>query len=204
MMSNNLTAKIQADDELNKKRLALVKSEQLEGVKLSKFSGQGDQRYLNYYGFYQEFQELVMQKAYSDSTKLRYLRQYLEGDALDIVKNYHAGSELSIAYKALDDVYGRSDMVIRECIKGIQKLPRLTSDDNTRANKTFLYKITTILSTLRCYNFNVDNDEAENFTFMISIEEKLPHDTFLKWEDYKSELKSKKENVTLNVFTTFF
>ena len=33
MISNNLTAKIQADDELNKKRLALVKSEQLEGVK---------------------------------------------------------------------------------------------------------------------------------------------------------------------------
>ena len=49
MISNNLTAKTQADDELNKKRLALVKSEQLEGVKLSKFSGQRDQRYLNYY-----------------------------------------------------------------------------------------------------------------------------------------------------------
>ena len=101
----------------------MVKSEQLEGVKLSKFSGQGDQRYLNYYGFYQEFQELVMQKAYSDSTKLRYLKQYLEGDALDIVKNYHAGSELPIAYKALDDVYGRADMVIRECIKGIENYP---------------------------------------------------------------------------------
>ena len=82
-------------------------------------------------------------------------------------------------------------------IKSIQKLPRLTSDNNTRANKTFLYKITTNLSTLRCYNFNVDNDEAENSTFIISIEEKLPHDTFLKWEDYKSELKSKKEIVTL-------
>ena len=39
---------------------------------------------------------------------------------------------------------------------------------------------------------------------MISIEEKLPHDTFLKWEDYKSELKSNKKNVTLNDFTIFF
>ena len=63
MVSNNLTAKIQATDELNKKRLALVKSEQLEGVKLSKLNGQADYRYLNYYGFYQEFNELVMQKA---------------------------------------------------------------------------------------------------------------------------------------------
>ena len=119
-VSNNLAAKMQAADEFNKKRLALVKSEQLEGVKLSKFNGQGDQRYLNYYGFFQEFNELVMQKAYSDATKLRYIKQYLEGDALDIVKNYHAGSELSIAYKALDDVYGRADMVIGECIKSIQ------------------------------------------------------------------------------------
>ena len=39
MVSNSLRAKTQAEDELNKKRLALVKSEQLEGVKLSKFSG---------------------------------------------------------------------------------------------------------------------------------------------------------------------
>ena len=52
-----------------------------------------------------------MQISYSDSTKSRFLKQYLEGDALDIVKNYHAGSELPIAYKALDDVYGRADMV---------------------------------------------------------------------------------------------
>ena len=101
MVSNNLTAKIQAVDELNKKRLALVKSEQLEGVKLSKLNGQGDQRYLNYYGFYQEFNELVMKKAYSDATKLRYLKQYLEGDALDIVKNYHAGMNYPSPIKPL-------------------------------------------------------------------------------------------------------
>ena len=40
-------------DGLNKKIFALVKGKQLEGMKLSKLSGQGDQRYLNYYGFFQ-------------------------------------------------------------------------------------------------------------------------------------------------------
>ena len=60
---------------------------------------------------------MLMQKPYSDSNKLRYPKQYLEGDALDIIQNYHAGSELSIVIEALDDVYGRADMVIRECIK---------------------------------------------------------------------------------------
>ena len=64
---------IQPADGLNKKTLALVKNEQLEELKLSKFNGQGRQRYLNYYAFYQEFDKLVMQKPYSDSSKLRYL-----------------------------------------------------------------------------------------------------------------------------------
>ena len=65
-------------------------------------------------------------------------------------------------------------MVIREYINGIQKLPRLTTDHNTKANNTSYTKIPTRLSTLRCYNFNVDKDEAESSTFMISIEDKLP------------------------------
>ena len=80
-------------------------------------------------------------------------------------------------------------MVIRECIKSIQKLEALRSEHNVKANKNFLYKITTNVSTLRCYNFDIDNNEMENSTLMISIEEKLPHETFMKWEDKKSELK---------------
>ena len=39
---------------------------------------------------------------------------------------------------------------------------------------------------------------------MIFIEEILPHDTFLKWEDYKSELKKNKKKVTLDAFTILF
>ena len=203
-LSNKITSKQEAMEEKNKKKLALSKGEQLEGVKLSKFSGQGDQKFLSYYGFYQEFSELVLSKPYSDSTKLRYLKQYLEGDAKDIVKNYHSGEELATAFKALDEVYGRSDMVIRECIKSIQKLEALRSEHNVKANKNFLYKITTNVSTLRCYNFDIDNNETENSTLMISIEEKLPHETFMKWEDKKSELKKEGQKVTIDAFLNFF
>ena len=113
------------------------------------------------------------------------MKQYLEGDAVQIVKNYHSGTELRIAMNALDEVYGRSDMVIRETLKSIQKLSPMTTEHNLKANKSFLYKITTILSTLRCYNFEIDNDQSENSTIMIPIEEKLPQETFLKWEDWK-------------------
>ena len=203
-LSNMITSKQEAMEERNKKKLALSKSEQLEGVKLSKFSGVGDQKFLNYYGFYQEFTELVLSKPYSDSTKLRYLKQYLEGDAKDIVKNYHSGEELATAFKALDEVYGRSDMVIRECIKSIQKLEPLRSEHNIKANKNFLYKITTNVSTLRCYNFDIDNNETENSTLMISIEEKLPHETFMKWEDKKAEMRNDRQKITIDAFLTFF
>ena len=203
-LSNMITSKQEAMEERNKKKLALSKSEQLEGVKLSKFSGVGDQKFLNYYGFYQEFTELVLSKPYSDSTKLRYLKQYLEGDAKDIVKNYHSGEELATAFKALDEVYGRADMVIRECIKSIQKLEPLRSEHNIKANKNFLYKITTNVSTLRCYNFDIDNNETENSTLMISIEEKLPHETFMKWEDKKAEMRNDRQKITIDAFLTFF
>ena len=88
--------------------------------------------------------------------------------------------------------------------KRINKLPRLTIDHNIKANKTFLYKTTTNLSTLGCHYFNVDNYEAENSTFMISIDKKVPQDIFLKWKDYKSKLKTNKKKVTSGAFTTFF
>ena len=74
-------------------------------------------------------------------------------------------------------------MVIRETLKFIQKLSPMTTEHNLKANKSFLYKITTILSTLKCYNFEINNDQSENSTIMISIEEKLPQETFMKWED---------------------
>ena len=106
-------------EELENERLALCKSEKLEGLKISKLNGSGDNTFLQYYSFYIEFTELAMDKQYSDSTKLRYLKQYLDGDALDIVKNYHSGTEQAAAFKALDNQYGRSEMVIRECIQSI-------------------------------------------------------------------------------------
>ena len=188
--ANLIFCKIKANEEKMKQKMALAKSEQLEGMKLSKFSGTGEQKFLNYYSFYQELSELVLSKPYSDSTKLRYLKQYVESDAREIVKNYHSGTELRTALNALEETYGRSDMVIRETLKSIQKLQALTMEHNVKANKTFLYKITTIVSTLKVHNFEIDSDQSENSAFMINIEEKLPQETFLKWEDRKMDLKN--------------
>ena len=199
--SNRINSKIQYMEELEKKKMALSKSEQLEGLKITKFNGMGDSKFLNYYSFYTEFTELVMDKPYSDSTKLRYLKQYLEGEAKDIIKNYHSGMELNAAFKALDDQYGRAEMVIRECIKSIQKLEPLRSELDIKNSKNFLYKLTTNISTLKVYNFDLDSSVE---TFMLSVEEKLDRQSSLKWQDRKMELKKSDEPVTIDEFITFF
>ena len=39
---------------------------------------------------------------------------------------------------------------------------------------------------------------------MINIEEKLPQETFLKWEDRKMEIKKSRRNVSIEEFIQFF
>ena len=45
--SNRINSKIQYMEELEKKKMALSKSEQLEGLKITKFNGMGDSKFLN-------------------------------------------------------------------------------------------------------------------------------------------------------------
>ena len=48
-ITNNLIAKLSYEEDLNKKKLNLQRSEKLEATKLEKFSGQGENRFLKYY-----------------------------------------------------------------------------------------------------------------------------------------------------------
>ena len=84
----------------------MVKSETLESVKLEKFFGQGDNKYSKYYVWFTEFSELLLEKEYSESVKLKYLKQYTEKEAHDLVKNYHHPQELLAAFETLEDHYG--------------------------------------------------------------------------------------------------
>ena len=203
-VSNMLEAKLKLTDEKTKKKLALTKSEQLEGMKLQKFSGIGDKRYLNYYNFYQEFKEIVLQKQYSDSTKLKYLKQYTEKDAYDLVKNYHSGKELMIAFKTLDDHYGRADMVIRESLRNLKAIEPVKNVTDIRANRKILSIINTNISTLRCYNFDLEGSEVENSTSLIEMEEKVPHKIYIKWEQEKASLKRQDRKITIQGFINLY
>ena len=60
---------------------------------------------------------------------------------------------------------------------------------------------TTNLSTLKEYNFDVENSVE---FFMLKIEENLGIESSFKWEDKTAELKKENEMVTIEIFVNFF
>ena len=146
---------------------------------------------------------MVLKKEYSDASKLRYVKQYTTGDANDLVKNYHLGQELPTVLKVLDETYGKSDMVIRESLKNIRKLPTVANEKNVKANKNLIAQLNTILSTLKVYNYETEN-EVENSTFLIDMEAKVPYNTYIEWEKQKVILKSNNETISLQKFIDFY
>jgi len=203
-ITNGLDAIIKQEEENKKKQLALAKTESLEAVKIEKFSGQGDNKYLRYYIWYTEFSELVLKKEYTDSIKLKFLKQYTEKDAHELVKNYHHPQELKTAFKTLDDHYGKPSMVIRESLRNLRLMEVVKSINDIKANRALLSKINTNISTLKCYNFELEGDDVENSSFLIEIEEKVPHIVYTKWEEEKVRLKSEEEDITINGFIQFY
>ena len=184
--------------------MALAKSESLEAVNIEQFSGQGDNKYLKYYIWYTEFSELVLKKEYSDNVKLKFLKQYTEKDANDLVKNYHHPQELITAFKTLDNHYGKPSMVIRESLRNLKTMETVRSINDIKSNRALLNKINTNISTLRCYNFNLEGDDVENSSFLIEIEEKILHIAYNKWEEENDILKEEGTEITIERFIKFY
>ena len=201
---HGLEASVKQEEEIKKKKIALAKSETLESVKLEKFSGQGDNKYLKYYVWFTEFCELVMKKEYSESVKLKYLKQYTEKEAHDLVKNYHHPQELKAAFETLDDHYGKPTMVIRESLRNLRTMETVKSINDVKANRNLLSKINTNISTLKCYNFDLEGDDIENSSFLIEMEEKIPHIAYTKWEEEKIKIKAEGEEISIEGFIRFY
>ena len=201
---HGLEASVKQEEEIKKKKIALAKSETLESVKLEKFSGQGDNKYLKYYVWFTEFSELVMKKEYSESVKLKYLKQYTEKEAHDLVKNYHHPQELRAAFETLDDHYGKPTMVIRESLRNLRTMEAVKSINDVKANRNLLSKINTNISTLKCYNFDLEGDDIENSSFLIEMEEKIPHIAYTKWEEEKIKIKAEGEEISIEGFIRFY
>ena len=67
--------------------------------------------------------------------------------------------------------------------KNLKSLDPVKNERDIVRNRKFFNMIKTNISTLVCYNLNLNLDETGNSSFLIGIEEKVPHATFIKWEE---------------------
>ena len=108
------------------------------------------------------------------------------------------------AFTALDEHYGKPSMVIRECLRNLRSMNTVKSIYDIKANRQLLATINTNISTLKCYNFKLEEDDVENSTFLIEMEEKIPHSTYIKWEEEKIQLKNRAETISIDKFIDFY
>ena len=58
-------------------------------------------------------------------------------------------------------------------------------EHNVRANRAFLYEITTIVPTFKVHNVKSDSDQSEYSAFIINVLEKLPNRSSLNGKTRK-------------------
>ena len=133
----------------------------------------------------------------SSNSKLRYLKQYTTGTAHQLIKSFHLGEELEDAIKVLEETFGKSENIFRECLRKSRSLPPVSTERNTKASRNFLTSIITIVSTLKAYNFDEFKDDIDNSTILVDIESKIPYNTYYEGEKLKKQLTRDKENITM-------
>ena len=102
------------------------------------FSGDTNQKYLDWYVFSSEFNAQVLSKDYSEIDKLRILKQNVKGDAFELIKNFHKPEEAMLAFRLLDTTYGDSDMVIRECVSNLHRLKPVFTESDIKGSKALV------------------------------------------------------------------
>ena len=50
----------------------------------------------------------------------------------------------------------------------------------------------------------MEGDDIENSSFLIEMEEKIPHIAYTKWEEEKNRLKAQEEEISIEGFIRFY
>lgn len=78
------------------------------------------------------------------------------------------------------------------------------SINDVKADRNLLSKIITDISTFKCYIFDLEGDDIENSSFLIEMEEKIPHIAYTKWEEEKVRIKAEGEEISIEGFIKFY
>merc|ERR1712148_99654 len=89
-------------------------------------------------------------------------------------------------------------------LRNLRMIETVKSINDVKSNRALLSEINTNISTLRCYNFDLEGDDIENSPFLIEMEEKIPHIAYTKWEEEKIRLKAEEEEISIEGFIRFY
>ena len=97
-------------------------------------------------------------------------------------------------------------MVVKETFRNMRAMEPVKSHYDIKANRKLLNEINTNISTLKCYNVDLTgpDGETENSTFLVDMEEKIPHNTYIKWEEEKEKIKQSAKIITIEAFLDFY
>merc|ERR1712148_100485 len=89
-------------------------------------------------------------------------------------------------------------------LRNLRMIETVKSINDVKSKRASISKINTNISTLRCYNFDLEGDDIENSSFLIEMEEKIPHIAYTKWEEEKIKLKAEGEEISIEGFIKFY
>ena len=95
---------------------ALQRSVKLEGIRLYKFNGNEIDCYVTFFRWHEVFTEMVIDKNYSNSEKLQFLKNYLANDAVKMVQGYYSGDQFRDAWNRLCTAFGNQAMLTRQAM----------------------------------------------------------------------------------------
>ena len=117
---------------------ALQRSVKLEGIRLYKFNGNEVDCYVKFYHWHEVFTERVIDKHYSNSEKLQFLKNYLTNDALKMVQDYHSGDQFRDAWNRLCTAFGNQSMLTRQAMPILLNIKPLNSSTNVKYIRDFI------------------------------------------------------------------
>merc|ERR1712240_272756 len=89
-------------------------------------------------------------------------------------------------------------------LKNLRRMEAVRSINDVKAIRKLLSKININISTLKCYNFDLEGDDIENSSFLIEMEEKIPHIAYTNWEEEKIKIKIEGEKISIEGFIRFY
>ena len=130
--------------------------------------------------FRANFRSIIEQRSdLNDIDKVAYLRQACSGEAARVVARFQTGNpNLSAVMRALEERFGRPDLILDETYSAIDNLP--AGSYSISDNKKLLDNLISLLTTLETHGVNV-NEPSTSSSLLNRVKKKFRGDVWTAW-----------------------